>query len=166
MPKRVGEVSVDQLESGVRLALQSARRLALAAAAAEDAHTAAVLLYQSAEEVGKAKLLHDQFVAGKPLSGARLRDHVEKFRVAVDVIPPDCLELWGPAFDPAVFQADAFQTEPIRVDWERRQASLYANWDEDRKVWSEPATPDARVVRTSAARLVDFIDHAIGNGLR
>ena len=68
--------------------------------------------------------------------------------------------------DPAVFQADAFQTEPIRVDWERRQASLYANWDEDRKVWSEPATPDARVVRTSAARLVDFIDHAIGNGLR
>src|SRR5438034_924006 len=96
--RRVGEVSVDQLEPGVRLALQSARRLALAAAAAEDPHTAAVLLYQSAEEVGKAKLLRDQFVAGKPLSGERLRDHVEKFRVAVDVIPPDCLELWGPAF--------------------------------------------------------------------
>jgi len=152
-------------KSGIDLALRSARRLALSAASADDPHTAAVLLYQAAEEVGKAKLLTDQLAAGAPVTFARLRDHAEKFKLAVTVIPPDCLELWGPAFDPNVFQADAFQTEPVGVDWERRQASLYANWDEEAQAWSEPVTPEPRVVRRSAARLAAFIDFAMTSGL-
>jgi hypothetical protein len=87
-----------------------------------------VLLYQAAEEVGKAKMLSDYLADNKPLAAAKLRHHAEKFRLALTVVPPD-FELWGPVFDPRAFQPDVFQTEPIRVDWERRQAALYANWD-------------------------------------
>lgn len=156
------EIPIGQLQRGAQLALNSARRLALAASAAvdaEDPHTAAVLLYQAAEEVGKAKLLSDHADARTPLATSELRDHNEKFRLALRCVPADCLELWGPAFDPMAFEADAFQTEPIRVDWGRRQAALYANWDEERGDWLDPAPPETRVVRGSAARMADFIDH-------
>jgi AbiV family abortive infection protein len=162
------EIPIDRLQRGVQLALRSGHRLALAAFAAvnaEDAHAAAVLLYQAAEEVGKAKMLSDHLADSKPLATAKLRDHAEKFRLALTVVPPDCLELWGPAFDPRAFQPDVFQTEPIRVDWDRRQAALYADWDEDHGEWRDPTPPQPRVVRRSATRMADFIDHAIADGL-
>ena len=141
MAQRRDEIPVDKLHEGVELAWRNARRLAAAATLAvegRDPHTAAVLLYQAAEEIGKAKPLNDDAVAGKPLARSRLRDHGEKFSVALSVVRRDCLELWGPAFDSKVFQANAFQTEPVKVDWKRRQASLYANWDDDRGAWSAP----------------------------
>ena len=159
---------MEQLRDGAELALRSARRLAAAATAAVDAddpHTAAVLLYQAAEEIGKAKLLRDHLVTAMPLASSQLRDHVEKFRLALTVVPPNCLDLWGAAFDPNVFDPAIFQTEPVKVDWQRRQASLYANWDEARGEWLVAPTPELEVVRRSAARMADFIDDALVTGL-
>lgn len=159
---------MEKLQEGVDLALRNARRLAVAATNAVDAndpHTAAVLLYQAAEEIGKAKLLSNHATAAKPLASTRLRDHGKKFSLALDIVPSDCLELWGPAFDPRMFQANAFQTRPIKVDWQRRQASLYANWDESSGTWIAAVTPEAGVVRASSIRMIAFIDGALVVGL-
>ncbi len=130
------DIPITKLADGIRLALVNARRLAVAAATsadAQDLHAAAVLLYQAAEEIGKAKLLKDHLEASRPVASDReseFRNHRAKFQLAIQVTPANCLELWGPAFDPAAFDPRGFQTEPVPVDWQRRQESLYLNWDD------------------------------------
>lgn len=165
------DIPIPKLADGIRLALVNARRLAVAAATsadAQDLHAAAVLLYQAAEEIGKAKLLKDHLDAGRPVATdgkSAFRNHSTKFHLAIRITPPDCLEVWGPAFDPAVFDPRVFQTEPVPVDWQRRQESLYLNWDDGSGDWQIPAVPDQRVVRTSALRMVSFIDSLVAGGI-
>lgn len=64
------DIPVAKLPEGIRLALENARSLAVAAqavAGANELRAGAVLLYQAAEEIGKAKLLKDHTVSGLPV---------------------------------------------------------------------------------------------------
>ena len=170
MKSPTDEVPTTKLGEGIRLSLENARRLASASAAAAGAHelhAAAVLRYQAAEQVGKAKLLKDHLDAGRPVATDRksaYRDHAAKFESAVGVVPQECLELWGPTFQPGAFQSNGFQTEPIPVDWQRRQDSLYLNWNPVAGDWDRPAVPEADVVVQSARRMVSFVDSALARG--
>lgn len=162
----VTDVPITKLADGIRLALENARRLAVASADATESRAAAILLYQAAEEVGKAKLLKDATQPVPTAPGSTFLSHRRKFDLAKQVVPSDCLELWRGMFDPAIFDPAIFDHEPGRVDPQRREDSLYLNWDATAGDWVVPAVPEPEVVKASATRMVAFIDGALASGLR
>lgn len=154
------ELPLDALAEGVRLSLANARDLLEAArgsVAVDQDRAAAVLLYQAAEEVGKAKLLEDARTSGRPPSVKQLANHAAKFELARTVIPAECLDLRPGAFQRGAFQADAFDVGDV-VEWSTRGEGLYVDWDPGSGRWRPPLRPDPATVAGSIECLADLVD--------
>lgn len=80
------------------------------------------------------------------------------------MIPADCLELWRGVFDPNIFDPRIFQTDPVKVDWQRRQDSLYLNWDDARGQWHVPDIPEREIVEASITCMIAFLNALLTNG--
>lgn len=154
------QIPPDALRDGVLLSLENARDLLRAARAVlevDQGRAAAVLLYQAAEEVGKAKLLEDARTGGRPPSVKQLANHAAKFELARTVIPAECLELRPGAFQRDAFQADAFDVGDV-VEWSTRGEGLYVDWDPGSGRWRPPLRPDPATVAASIECLADVVE--------
>jgi AbiV family abortive infection protein len=98
-----------------------------------DAAICAGLYMYAVEEYGKFLLLKQY----GPSSGKvkvkykdEFRSHREKFGIAVEHLPRECITLRKGPFDPKIFAPKVFDTDDTITDCETRQAVFYSDFSE------------------------------------